>query len=399
MRRMMSAGDQANQQMVDRLIAEGALWSPALIAAFRATPRHRFIDRIFRLQGQPEHWREILTREPGPPELRLIYGDRALVTHLDSPGGRLPISSSSQPSLMAQMLNDLQLQPGLKILEIGSGTGYNAALLAHCVHPGWVVSVDVDRNVLSEAWAHLRYFPERHIKLKHADGRDGYPEEAPYERIMVTAATADLEPGWLEQMTPGGVVLAPLALGPGLSYIARGSVHDGIFRGRLTRPAYFMALRAEGETGDPLVKPLPPVEEMETVPAAWRGWFKRRRARAGWFSFIQSLAFWALLQGRDVHYQRLATEETAFGVSQQEAVCWLGEQDWVISGPEGRELGLSLWRTFLEAGGPRPIDFGLCVWASAERPPEATGPGYFRQGPRCGQFWSLLDSIERLNFP
>src|SRR5690348_3567881 len=100
---MQPAADQVNQQMVDRLIAEGALWSPPLIAAFRATPRHRFLDRVFQYQRKSNRWREVLTRDLTAEELRIVYSDRALITHL-SPAGRqgpqLPISSSSQPSLM-----------------------------------------------------------------------------------------------------------------------------------------------------------------------------------------------------------------------------------------------------------------------------------------------------------
>src|SRR5262249_5339047 len=123
-----SAGDQANDQMVDRLIAEGSLWSPPLIAAFRATPRHRFLDRFFQYQRKRGTWREVLPREPGPAELRALYADRALITRLSPPSLReaaVPISSSSQPSLMSQMLEDLELEPEHRVLEIGAGTGYN----------------------------------------------------------------------------------------------------------------------------------------------------------------------------------------------------------------------------------------------------------------------------------
>src|SRR5262245_16043948 len=147
-----SLGDQANEQMVERMIAEGALWSPRLIAAFRATPRHRFLDRVFQYLRKSNRWREVITRDPGPEELDLLYSDRALITHLSPQRAaepRAPISSSSQPSLMAQMLEDLQPQPGHRTLEIGAGTGYNAALLACLVGPGNVTSVDVDRDVLS----------------------------------------------------------------------------------------------------------------------------------------------------------------------------------------------------------------------------------------------------------
>src|SRR5262249_37745104 len=96
--------DHANHLMVDYMIADGALWSPGLIAAFRATPRHRFLDRVYQYIAKQNHWREIITREPGPGEVRLMYSDRALITHVSSgPRGQreVPISSSSQPTLMA----------------------------------------------------------------------------------------------------------------------------------------------------------------------------------------------------------------------------------------------------------------------------------------------------------
>src|SRR5216684_7047128 len=163
----LSLADQANQQMVDRLICEGALWSVPVISAFRATPRHRFLDRVFQYSRKAERWKEIITRDPGREELRIVYSDRALITHLGSERGRptgMPTSSSSQPSLMAQMLEDLQLSPGQRVLEIGAGTGYNAALLAHIVGPKRVIAVDVDRDVLSEAWDHLRAYPERGVE-------------------------------------------------------------------------------------------------------------------------------------------------------------------------------------------------------------------------------------------
>src|SRR5262249_48614254 len=99
--------EQTNQRMVDRLIAEGALWSPRLIAAFRNTPRHRFLDRVFQFERKQQRWREIITRDPTEEDLRLVYSDRALTTHLSAaatPEAMFPVSSSSQPSLMAQML-------------------------------------------------------------------------------------------------------------------------------------------------------------------------------------------------------------------------------------------------------------------------------------------------------
>ncbi len=391
-----TAADQANQGLVDRLIAEGALWSAALIAAFRATPRHRFLDRVFQYQRKHNRWREVLTREPGEEELRLVYSDRALITHL-SPATRessgVPISSSSQPSLMAQMLEDLLLAPGLQTLEIGAGTGYNAALLAHMVGPGQVVSVDVDRAVLAEAWDHLRAFADRQVQLQHADGRCGFPEAAPYDRIMVTAATPDLEPAWLEQLAPRGLLLAPLALAPGLAYIVRGSVTEEVFHGRLTRAAYFMPLRTEGEAGATDGEVLP-TEGLHELRAPWAGWFDRKRPRTAWIGFIQALVFFGLLRGLTVHFQTLGDADAVFGVRDRHCVCWLGAQTWHVSGEAGRQLGWSLWQACLDAGGPRPTEYRF--WASPAGGLQIRGStGFLRQGSRCQQVWELLERRDR----
>jgi protein-L-isoaspartate O-methyltransferase len=394
---MESAAEQANQEMIDRLIAEGALWMRPLIAAFRATPRHRFLDRVFQYQHKRNRWREVVTRDPGPEELQLVYSDRALVTHLSRPapgGPRSPISSSSQPSLMAQMLEDLRLAPGRCVLEIGAGTGYNAALLAYVVGPGLVTAVDVDREVLSEAWDHLRAFAERRVDLKQADGRSGYVARAPYDRIMVTAATPDLEPAWLEQLSPNGLLLAPLALAPGLAFIVCGTVSGGIFHGRLTRAAYFMALRAESETGDQPSQADPPQPgELKQVPAPWLGWFDRKRPRS-WLGFIQSLAFYAFLRGLDVHCQTLPNGDTTFAVCDGDCVCWFSGNRWQVTGVSGRDLGWALWRAFLDAGGPRPTEFQLQACPDKESL-SGHGNGYLRQGIRCWQWWEQVPAADR----
>jgi protein-L-isoaspartate(D-aspartate) O-methyltransferase len=392
----LSAADQANEDMVDRMIAEGALWSRPLIAAFRQTPRHRFLDRVFQYHRKSDRWRELITREPNPDELRILYSDRALITRL-SPASRhgpsVPISSSSQPSLMAQMLEDLKLQRGLSVLEVGAGTGYNAALLAHVVSPGQVISVEVDKEVLAEAWDHLRSFPQRRIRLAHADGRSGFAEAAPFDRIMVTAATPDIEPAWMEQLADRGLLLAPLILAPGVAYVVRGTVTEGIFHGRLTRAAYFMPLRAEGESGT-TDEPPPPVGPERTLPAPWAGWFDRRRPRVNWLGFVQALAFYGLLRGLSVHYQVAENGQAAFGVSAEADLCWLGSQEWHLLGDGARDVGWTLWRAFLDAGGPWPTEFRLKA-----RPghPLPLGPreGYVREGPLCWQLWELSEPRDR----
>jgi protein-L-isoaspartate(D-aspartate) O-methyltransferase len=396
------AADQANEAMVDRMISQGVLWSLPLIAAFRATPRHSFLDRVYIYQRKHDRWKPVVTQPPeGEELLHLIYADRALITKVKrpAPGGQeVPISSSSQPSLMGQMLEDLRVSAGQRVLEVGAGTGYNAALLAHVAGAGQVFSVDVDRHVLADAATHLRGFAERQVQLRHVDGRAGLPEEGPFDRIIVTAATPDLEPAWLRQTREGGILLVPLVLAPGLAYIARGWVHGGVFEGRLTRTAWFLPLRGEKELGrDDGGLSLPP-GSARTLPAPWADWIESKRSRLGWLSFLQALAFHAWLRGCRISYDTLRDGQTAFGLHDPagSASFWISTREWTVEGDAGLELGEVVWRGFLSAGGPWPIEFRLR--ASVGDPPPAPGAGtenYVRRGPFCWQTWELVEPRDR----
>jgi protein-L-isoaspartate(D-aspartate) O-methyltransferase len=398
-----SLGDRANAQMVDRLIGQAALWSPALISAFRETPRHHFLDWIYQYDAKNESWHPVETQKGGVEQVRLVYSDRALITRLSKPGpdGRpAPISSSSQPSLMAQMLEDLQLKPGLRVLEIGAGTGYNAALLAHVVGPGHVWSVDVDREVLMDAAAHLRPYADRRVHLRHGDGRGGLAEEAPFDRIIVTAATGDLEWKWVQQLAPDGLLLAPLALAPGLAFVVRGCREQECFVGRLTRAAYFMPLRSEFESGESVAEGPRPAGPLQTMRAPWARWFDSRKRPRGWVGFIQSLAFFGWLRGLAVSYITSDDEQSIYGLCDPKSQdgAWLGPQRWQVTGTSGRDLAVSLWRAFLDAGGPWPTEFTLLAAPEAmPRPPEVQS--HQRLGPRCRQIWQLREPRERLGGP
>jgi len=337
-----------------------------------------------RLVWQPKscRWREQLTREPVDADLRLIYSDRALITHLSRAraGQRpVPVSSSSQPSLMAQMLEDLRLEPGLRVLEVGAGTGYNSALMAAVVGPDRVRSIDVDRGVLAEAWAHLRQFAERRVALLHADGRLGLPAAAPFDRIMVTASTPRFERAWLEQLAPNGLLSAPVSLAPGLAFVIVGTVAEGVCTARPLRAAYFMPLRAEDEAGADDETGSAGDEDLQSVAAPWCDWVQRRRLRAGWARLVQSLAFFGLVRGFTIQYRTQQDGQPVFGVGEGDAHCWYGPTHWLVTGHPGRQLGETLWRAWLDAGGPWPTEFVLRLdlagdlalrpeaWAQVER--------------------------------
>ena len=404
---MGTSAEEANRQLIDQLIARGALWSRPLIEAFRQTPRHRFLDRVWHYQRQSGGWREMHTQTPGRSELRLLYSDRALTTRLSEPAPGLPpapISSSSQPSLMAEMLEDLRLAPGLKTLEIGAGTGYNAALLAYVV--GRVLSLEIDRRVLAEAAEHLRAFPDRRVELRHGDGRLGCPEDAPFDRILVTAAALDVEAAWLEQLAEEGLLLVPLDLAPGLAYLLRGSCRGGVFEGRLTRPAYFMPLRSEAEEGreNPSIAsgPLPAPEPLPSVAAPWADWSERKISSTG-PGLLPSLAFLGWLHGYAIGYQALADGRTLYGIGDlvHGHTCWLGLREWRVTGMAGRKLGEQLWRTFLDAGGPWPTEFHLRAVPldRASTEDDRTEADHLlvfpRRGACCRQLWMLEDRRER----
>jgi hypothetical protein len=136
---------------------------------------------------------------------------------------------------------------------------------------------------------------------------------------------------------------------------------------------------------------------LRRLSAPWADWFERRRPRLGWQGFIQALAFYGLLRGQRVSYQVLPDNQPAFGVHDpaQGCTCWLGVQSWHVDGPAGLDLGWTLWRAFLDAGGPWPTEFRLRASFTEEIRP---GPGretYVRQGPRCRQVWELIELRER----
>jgi protein-L-isoaspartate(D-aspartate) O-methyltransferase len=111
------------------------------------------------------------------------------------------------------MLEQLDVQPGHAVLEIGAGTGYNAALLAHMVgETGRVVSVDIDQDPVEAARAHLAATGFDRGQVVCADGGQGYLEAAPYDRIVLTVGAADILPAWIEQLKPDGRMVLPLVI-------------------------------------------------------------------------------------------------------------------------------------------------------------------------------------------
>ncbi len=195
--------DALHQALVDQLKSNGYISSASVEAAFRAVPRHLFLPDV---------------------ALEEVYRDQAIVTK--SINGQF-VSSSSQPAIMAIMLEQLELQPGQRVLEIGAGTGYNAALMAHIVgDTGMVVTIDIDEDIVEGARAHLAAAGFERVNVVCTDGGLGYPEAAPFDRIILTVNAADITPSWRAQLKPDGRLLLPLLLRGPQASIAFAPVED-----------------------------------------------------------------------------------------------------------------------------------------------------------------------------
>ncbi|MEU2507898.1 ATP-grasp peptide maturase system methyltransferase [Streptomyces sp. NPDC007863] len=238
----MSDDKTLREALAERLAAGGRLRSPRWRRAVLDTPRHEFLRGGYfrRVDGDgPTGWEPVLSDDPA--WLPGTYDDESLVTQIagtvapvDIHGRifRAPTSSSTLPSLVVRMLEELRLEDGMRVLEIGTGTGYSTALLCHRLGDGLVTSIEVDEDVSARARTALGAVGLR-PRLVVGDGLDGYPEDRPYDRIVATCGVLDIPPAWLAQTRPGGQILATVCGWMYSSELARLTVDDGVAHGRL----------------------------------------------------------------------------------------------------------------------------------------------------------------------
>ncbi|MEV6421336.1 methyltransferase domain-containing protein [Streptomyces sp. NPDC051662] len=241
---------RAGEELARHLLDIGVL-TPEWAEALRAVPRSLFLPDPFWAYDMTTSLSVPVFRSDDPARwARAAYENVPLVTQWDDgrhtgdkPGSKAT-SSASMPSVVVSMLRDLELSDGMRALEVGTGTGWNAGLLAHRLGNGNVVSVEIDPAVAASASAALTR-AGLGPRLIEGDGREGWPLGAPYDRVIVTAGVRNFPAKWLEQTRPGGIILAPWGTHyshqDGLVRLAVGE--DGRAVGPFLRMVEFMKLR------------------------------------------------------------------------------------------------------------------------------------------------------------
>lgn len=205
---VMTSSEVYRTWFVERMQANGAIRDTSVANAFRDVPRELFISSFYERSGR-EWIRHVEADMNAETWLSSIYTDSSLITRVEQ---NRPVSSSSMPSIMAHMLEALDVSAGCSVMEIGTGTGYNAALLAYLTgNPARVTTIDIDVELIEQATTAIRKIAGPGMTILAGDGRIGCAAHAPYDRIIVTASAASIAPCWYEQLAPEGRLVMPLS--------------------------------------------------------------------------------------------------------------------------------------------------------------------------------------------
>jgi protein-L-isoaspartate(D-aspartate) O-methyltransferase len=204
--------------MVESQIEARGIRDPAVLAAMRRVPRHLFVPPALRDQAYRD----------GP----LLIGSGQTI---------------SQPYIVALMTELIRPQPGMKVLEVGTGSGYQAAILAECVRE--VYTIEILPELGQRAAALLRELGYENVRTRIGDGFDGWPEQAPFDGIVVTAAPEEIPQPLLDQLAPGGRLVIPVGRGAqDLVLVTR--TPQGLER-RTVTPVRFVPMTGKAEDQEP----------------------------------------------------------------------------------------------------------------------------------------------------
>ncbi|WP_434591213.1 methyltransferase domain-containing protein [Streptomyces sp. A5-4] len=227
-----------------RSLDERGLLPPPWRQVWEKLPRHRFVPREIWRQG-PERCEPVETYDDW---CDLVSSDEPVVIQVDDgkeDGPGVATSSNSMPSMVAKMLDLLQVEHDDRVLEIGTASGHVAALLAERLGDHNVHSVEIDPFMAAMAAEHLRaigYAPN----LRLGDGEEGWPQKAPFDRLISTCSLRHVPYAFVEQVRPGGTIVAPLYRDFWSGALVQLTVQaDGRARGRFQGGASYMPMRSQ----------------------------------------------------------------------------------------------------------------------------------------------------------
>jgi len=186
------------QTFVDSL--RDSVQDPTILHAFQMVPRDPFVGDFFTFNKETGQWERVPKDNPG--WLKEVYTNRQLVTGINQYGN--PHVSSSMPSIMARMIQSLKLQSGQRVLEIGTGTGYNAALLACIVGASNVVTIDINETLLGAARKRIEQTVGAGVTVLCADGRNIPEILGTFDAIILSASSQYIDPSWIAALNQRG---------------------------------------------------------------------------------------------------------------------------------------------------------------------------------------------------
>jgi protein-L-isoaspartate(D-aspartate) O-methyltransferase len=231
--------EHARQAMVDDLVRRRIIRTPAVEHAFRSVARHEFLPKPFALPRDP-----LLTEFTQTDDPRRVYADTLVGL---KPAKKI---NCGQPSAVAMQIEQLQAADGMRVLHIGTGSGYYTAILAELVgERGTVVGVEYEEDLAEMSAAFLARGAYTTVTIRQGDGALGVPEAAPFDRILVSAGAADVVPAWIVQLADDGRLVFPLChtsvLGPAITSGVILTIHkrDEQLFGEFLGPVMFVALQ------------------------------------------------------------------------------------------------------------------------------------------------------------
>jgi protein-L-isoaspartate(D-aspartate) O-methyltransferase len=216
----MSDFTTLRERMIERQIAGRGLDEPTLLAAFSAVPREDFIS-----------------------------ADYADYAYQDSP---LPIESGqtiSQPYIVALTIAAAGIKPGDKVLEVGAGSGYAAAVIGRIA--GEVIAIERHHELVELARKRMRQLGYRNVQIVEGDGTLGWPEAAPYDAIVAAASGSHVPQSWIAQLKPGGRIVMPIGEPHAVQSLVKIAKHEdgSLERANLGGVRFVPLIGAEGFPG------------------------------------------------------------------------------------------------------------------------------------------------------